>query len=115
MKPEQDPQFEMVREYHVWGADEHGERRFSFATFEEAEKVRRVGLPFPSVWKPNRRRRVRFAVAVYRTIPDMQGATVRYRIGTLDDIAPCAEVHVFDDALRDLAADLDEQVRAIFG
>jgi hypothetical protein len=108
MEPEQDPQFDMVREYHVWGADDRGERRCSFDTFEEAEEVRLNGHSELPGWKPNRRRRVRFAIAVYRTLPDMQGGTVRYRIGTLDDIAPCDAVQAMDEELQALSASMLE-------
>ena len=83
MEPNQDPQFEMVREYQVWGVEDGHECRCSCATFEEAERVRFNGHRDLPRWKPNRRKHVKFALVMYRTLPNpgALGGTTRYRVG----------------------------------
>jgi len=105
MKPEQDPQFEMVREYHVWGVESGHQCYCPFDTFEEAERVRIHGHPDLPHWKPHRRKRVKFALVVYRRLTDPSSRTGKTicKVGSLDDIASCDEIQRVDRELRRLA------------
>lgn len=103
-----DPQFSIVREYQVWGVAEDGrESYYTFDAFEKAEEVRRAGHPKAPSWKPNRRKRVKFAIVLYRTVAFPRSTEVmHYPVKTIGDIAHCDVIHATDDDLRRLGSPL---------
>lgn len=106
MTNNQDPQFELIREYHVLGVEDGHRCRVPCETFEEAEKVRREGHPQFPRWKANQRRRVLVVLTILRRVPDpsfTKGWT-RDMVGQITDCgASCREVEQTDKALRRLA------------
>jgi len=63
------------------------------------------GHPLLPLWKPYRRKRVKFALAVLRRLPDSSSPKgwTRYQVGEVVDIAACDKVHRFDRELQRLA------------
>lgn len=105
MQSTDDPQFSIVREYQVWGVQNGEERYCTFDTFEEAEEVRRNGHPLAPHWKPNRRKRVKFGVALYRTVAFPGSQEVQhYPVAKVGNVAHCDVIHATDADLRRLSA-----------
>jgi hypothetical protein len=101
----QDPQFEMIREYRVWGVEKGHSCYCPFDTYEEAENVRIKGHPDLPHWKPYSRKGVRFALVVLRrmTDPNSRTGTTIDQVGSIDDIDSCDEIRRVDRHLRRLA------------
>ncbi len=96
MTNNEDPQFTMRREYHVWGVENGHQCYCPVDNFEQAEEVRLNGHPELPKWKPKRRSRVRFAVAIYRETAD--GGVDR--VGQPVYVATCEEIHRTDREIR---------------